>query len=210
MLGMIVDLSVQYIHIWFYFFSESSKLSKREKIDLEYKRKVLTLAKDHRNASEMEKVNRYFIPKDDVVSVFFLLFCHHFQVWPSYICDKDAMSNAWHTCVWQRSNEYCVTLAACDKYVMSIAWHFLITNMLQHWYKFALHWLDYYHRMGNEEWLWQELCCTFAKILKAFSPDGIWLHCLELLATFFWVSLTRPDRSCPILAQTKNALGSKA
>ena len=47
--------------------SESSVRSKREKHDLEYKKKVLSLAKQHRSASDMEKVDRYFMPADDKV-----------------------------------------------------------------------------------------------------------------------------------------------
>lgn len=41
------------------------RLSKKEKQDLEYKKTVLKLAKEHRDAKEIEKVNRYYIPKDD-------------------------------------------------------------------------------------------------------------------------------------------------
>ena len=38
------------------------------------------MAKDHRAASEMEKVNRYYIPKEDVVSLYlsialYIIFC---------------------------------------------------------------------------------------------------------------------------------------
>ncbi len=43
-------------------------LTKREKSDLDYKRKILTLAKEHEKAGELEKVDRYYMPKDDVVS----------------------------------------------------------------------------------------------------------------------------------------------
>lgn len=66
--------------------SESSKLTAREKRDIEYKRKVLTLAKEHRSASEMEKVDRYYMPRDDVVSSncqfspFITLFCSCFVI----------------------------------------------------------------------------------------------------------------------------------
>jgi len=40
-------------------------LTDRERRDLEYKKKVLLLAKEHRSAGDIEKVNRYFIPKED-------------------------------------------------------------------------------------------------------------------------------------------------
>ena len=42
------------------------KLTSREKKDLEYKKTVLKLAKEHRSAGELEKVDRYYIPRDDV------------------------------------------------------------------------------------------------------------------------------------------------
>ena len=42
-----------------------SSLTKKERQDLEYKKTVLKLAKEHKDAKEIEKVNRYFIPKDD-------------------------------------------------------------------------------------------------------------------------------------------------
>ena len=35
---------------------------------MQYKKKVLQLAKEHRAAGEIEKVDRYYMPKDDVVS----------------------------------------------------------------------------------------------------------------------------------------------
>ena len=41
------------------------RLTKKEKQDLEYKKTVLKLAKEHRDAKQIEKVNRYYIPKDD-------------------------------------------------------------------------------------------------------------------------------------------------
>lgn len=40
-------------------------LTDRERRDLEYKKTVLKLAKEHRSAGDVEKVNRYFIPKED-------------------------------------------------------------------------------------------------------------------------------------------------
>lgn len=40
------------------------RLSKRENAELEYKRKVLNLAKGHERAREMEKVKRYYMPED--------------------------------------------------------------------------------------------------------------------------------------------------
>ena len=42
------------------------RLSKRERAELEYKKKVLDLAKQHCEAGEAEKTNRYYVPKDDV------------------------------------------------------------------------------------------------------------------------------------------------
>ncbi|RUS74189.1 hypothetical protein EGW08_018057 [Elysia chlorotica] len=47
-----------------YFFG-GSQLTAREKKNLEYKRKVLKLAKEHRAAGEIEKVDRYHIPRED-------------------------------------------------------------------------------------------------------------------------------------------------
>jgi len=48
--------------------SESTVRSKREKHDLDYKKKVLSLAKQHRSASDMEKIDRYYMPSDDKVN----------------------------------------------------------------------------------------------------------------------------------------------
>jgi len=48
--------------------------TKREKHDLEYKKTVLSLAKQHRSASDMEKVDRYYMPADDKVSHSFIAF----------------------------------------------------------------------------------------------------------------------------------------
>lgn len=45
-----------------YFF----RLTEREKREREYKKTVLKLAKDHHKAREGEKINRYYMPKDDV------------------------------------------------------------------------------------------------------------------------------------------------
>ena len=47
---------------------ESSVRSKRERHELDYKKKVLSLAKQHRLASDMEKVDRYYMPTNDKVS----------------------------------------------------------------------------------------------------------------------------------------------
>ena len=38
---------------------DSSRLSKRERADLEYKKKIYSLAEQHRKAREIEKVDRY-------------------------------------------------------------------------------------------------------------------------------------------------------
>ncbi|ESO83803.1 hypothetical protein LOTGIDRAFT_197014, partial [Lottia gigantea] len=48
------------------FLFKDVKLSKREKQNIEYKKKVLKLASEHLKAGEIEKVNRYYMPKDDV------------------------------------------------------------------------------------------------------------------------------------------------
>ena len=48
-----------------YFFSDQ-KLTKRERTEMEYKKKVLTLAKEHQRAGDVQKVDRYYMPKDDV------------------------------------------------------------------------------------------------------------------------------------------------
>ncbi|XP_059142711.1 pre-mRNA-splicing factor ATP-dependent RNA helicase DHX16-like [Physella acuta] len=48
-----------------YFFGQS-KLTKRELKDLEYKKTVLKLAKEHKAAGEIEKIDRYYIPREDV------------------------------------------------------------------------------------------------------------------------------------------------
>ena len=34
---------------------------------MEYKKKILSLAKEHQKAGDLEKVDRYYMPKDDVV-----------------------------------------------------------------------------------------------------------------------------------------------
>ena len=36
---------------------------------MEYKKKILSLAKEHQKAGDLEKVDRYYMPKDDVVRV---------------------------------------------------------------------------------------------------------------------------------------------
>lgn len=46
-----------------YLFGEF-KLSKREKKELEYKKTVYDLARDYKKAGEMEKVDRYSMPKE--------------------------------------------------------------------------------------------------------------------------------------------------
>ncbi|XP_032225192.1 pre-mRNA-splicing factor ATP-dependent RNA helicase DHX16 [Nematostella vectensis] len=43
---------------------EEDKLSRREKAERDYKRRVLSLAKEHQNASKLEKVQRYQMPKE--------------------------------------------------------------------------------------------------------------------------------------------------
>ncbi|XP_071097598.1 pre-mRNA-splicing factor ATP-dependent RNA helicase DHX16-like [Haliotis cracherodii] len=45
---------------------DGKSLTRREQAELNYKKKVLKLAKDHRKAGDIEKVNRYYMPKDDV------------------------------------------------------------------------------------------------------------------------------------------------
>mgnify|MGYP001791614338 len=42
-------------------------LTEKEKKRLDYKKKVLALAKDHKRAGEIEKVDRYVIPDADKV-----------------------------------------------------------------------------------------------------------------------------------------------
>lgn len=42
------------------------RLTKKEQKDLEYKKRVLELAKEHRAAGDVEKVDRYYIPRDDI------------------------------------------------------------------------------------------------------------------------------------------------
>ncbi len=51
---------------WCYPFSITS-LTKREQEDLKYKKKILTLAREHEKAAEVEKVDRYYMPEDSVV-----------------------------------------------------------------------------------------------------------------------------------------------
>ncbi|XP_071802163.1 pre-mRNA-splicing factor ATP-dependent RNA helicase DHX16-like [Asterias amurensis] len=47
-----------------YLFS-STDLTKKEKQELEYKKRVLKLAKDHKKAGDKQKEGRYYMPKDD-------------------------------------------------------------------------------------------------------------------------------------------------
>jgi len=49
--------------------SESSVRTKREKHDLDYKKQVLSLAKQHRSAADMHNINRYHMPANDKVVV---------------------------------------------------------------------------------------------------------------------------------------------
>jgi len=49
--------------------SDSGVRTKREKRDLDYKKTVLSLAKQHRSASDLEKVDRYYMPADDKVAL---------------------------------------------------------------------------------------------------------------------------------------------
>jgi len=58
------DLEMEIKEEEYYF--EGQNLTKRERADLEYKRKMLTLAKDHKAAKQIERVNRYYMPDDDV------------------------------------------------------------------------------------------------------------------------------------------------
>ncbi|KAK2143518.1 hypothetical protein LSH36_834g00067 [Paralvinella palmiformis] len=48
-----------------YFFSDV-KLTEKERKRLEYKKNVLKLAKEHKETRDMEKVDRYYLPRDDV------------------------------------------------------------------------------------------------------------------------------------------------
>ena len=43
-----------------------SDLTEKERQNLKYKKEILQLAKTHKKAKEIEKVNRYFVPKDDI------------------------------------------------------------------------------------------------------------------------------------------------
>ena len=43
------------------------RTTKKEKEDLKYKRKVFKLAKDYEKAKDIEKIDRYEMPKDRVV-----------------------------------------------------------------------------------------------------------------------------------------------
>ena len=53
---------VQYIVLVF-----CSRLTKREKHDISYKSNVLKLAKEHKAAKDIEQIDRYYLPKDDVM-----------------------------------------------------------------------------------------------------------------------------------------------
>ena len=53
-----------------YFYS----LTKKEKKDIAYKKSLLHLVKEHKAAGQVEKVDRYFVPKDGVVSYTLLFF----------------------------------------------------------------------------------------------------------------------------------------
>ena len=44
------------------------RLTEAEKKKTQYKRKMLSLAREHNDARKSEKVDRYYIPADDVVS----------------------------------------------------------------------------------------------------------------------------------------------
>ena len=57
-------INTNHVLIVFPFISPS--LSAKEKADIEYKRRVLRLAKEHEQAGEVEKVNRYYMPEDGV------------------------------------------------------------------------------------------------------------------------------------------------
>lgn len=45
-------------------FFEDAKITEKEKKDREYKRRLLDIAKQHESARELEKVQRYHMPKD--------------------------------------------------------------------------------------------------------------------------------------------------
>lgn len=59
-----------YSLILFVFALTAVRLTVKERKRLEYKEKVLSLAKDHKSAGEIEKVDRYVIPDADQVVVF--------------------------------------------------------------------------------------------------------------------------------------------
>ena len=43
------------------------RLTDREKKDIDYKKNVLKLVTEHKKAGNVEKVDRYYVPKDSVV-----------------------------------------------------------------------------------------------------------------------------------------------
>lgn len=52
------------LFIYHLFLSYFCRLTEREKKDREHKKKLLTLAKEHDKARELEKVQRYHMPQD--------------------------------------------------------------------------------------------------------------------------------------------------
>ena len=48
-----------------YLFGEAT-LTSKERQELKYKKEILQLANSHKKAKDIEKVNRYFVPKDDI------------------------------------------------------------------------------------------------------------------------------------------------
>jgi len=65
--------------------SESAVRTKRERHDLDYKKTMLSLAKQHRSASDLEKVDRYYMPADDKVSSLAFISCILVQLHRAYM-----------------------------------------------------------------------------------------------------------------------------
>jgi len=68
--------------------------TKRERHDLDYKQTVLSLAKQHRSASDLEKVDRYFMPADDKVSLVVVLLLLSLSLIVSYSSSSNISSSS--------------------------------------------------------------------------------------------------------------------